>query len=97
MLTEPVKCLHCGSADLVRNGHSKKGKQRFQCRACKKYGRENPSGNAYDQNTKALILAAYHERSSIRGLSRTFGVSRNTVAACGVSRNTVAAWLKKSP
>ena len=52
---------------------------------------ENPGGNAYDDNTKALILAAYYERFSLRGLSRTFGVSRNTVAA----------WLKddhqKSP
>ena len=53
----------------------------IQCRTCKKYGRENPGGNAYDEKTKSLILAACHERSSLRGLSRTFGVSRNTVAA----------------
>jgi len=33
-----------------------------------------------------VILAAYHERTSIRGLRRIFGVSRNTVAA----------WLKKA-
>jgi transposase-like protein len=30
-------------------------------------------------------LRAYQERSSLRGLSRTFGVSRNTVTS----------WLKK--
>ena len=34
-----------------------------------------------------MILRAYEEWSSLRGLSRTFGVSRNTVGA----------WLKKSP
>ena len=39
-----------------------------------------------NENTKAVILAAYHERLSLRGLTRIFGVSRNTVSA----------WLKKS-
>ena len=33
------------------------------------------------------ILRAYHERSSLRGLERTFGVARQTVSK----------WLKKSP
>ncbi|MCP5197107.1 MAG: hypothetical protein H6974_10030 [Gammaproteobacteria bacterium] len=33
-----------------------------------------------------MILRAYEERSGLRGLSRTFGVSRNTVGA----------WLKKA-
>jgi transposase len=32
-----------------------------------------------------MILRAYDERSSLRGLTRTFGVSRNTVTS----------WLKK--
>ena len=35
---------------------------------------------------RELILRAYQERSSLRGLSRTFGVSRNTVTS----------WLKKN-
>lgn len=34
-----------------------------------------------------MILRAYEERSSLRGLTRTFGVARNTVSG----------WLKKSP
>ena len=86
MLTQTLRCAHCGSDALVSNGHAKNGKLRFRCRACRKYGRQNPGSAAYDPATKALILAAYHERTSIRGLSRVFGVSRNTVAA----------WLKKS-
>jgi len=36
---------------------------------------------------KAEILAAYHERMSLRGIARVFSVSRNTISA----------WLKKSP
>ena len=80
------RCAHCASAHLVSNGHAKNGKLRFQCKDCGKYGRQNPGSAAYDEATKAVILAAYHERTSIRGLRRIFGVSRNTVAA----------WLKKS-
>jgi len=48
--------------------------------------RENPQRGAYDEVRKAEILRAYHERTSLRGLQRIFGVSRQTVAA----------WLKKS-
>ncbi len=86
MLTQTLHCGHCGSNRLISNGHAKNGKLRYQCQDCKKYGRQDPGSNAYDDKTKALILAAYHERPSIRGLRRVFGVSRNTVAA----------WLKKS-
>jgi len=87
MLTPVPRCAHCGSEHLVSNGHASNGKLRYQCRACKKYGRQNPGSAAYDEATKAVILAAYQERTSIRGLRRIFGISRNTVAA----------WLKKSP
>ena len=83
MLTHTLRCARCGSADLYSNGHAKNGKLRYQCQGCQKYGRQDPGSNAYDN--KALILAAYRERPSLRGLTRVFGVARNTVAA----------WLKK--
>ncbi len=86
MLTQTLRCSHCGSERLVSNGHAKNGRLRFQCKECKKYGRQDPGSNAYDETTKAVILAAYHERPSLRGLTRVFGVSRNTVST----------WLKKS-
>jgi transposase-like protein len=41
--------------------------------------------NGYAEEEREQILRAYHERSNLRGLSRTFGVSRNTVTS----------WLKK--
>ncbi len=61
------------------------GKQRYKCRACKRSLREQPGTNRYDEATKAQILRAYQERTSLRGLTRIFGVARNTVAA----------WVKK--
>ena len=48
--------------------------------------RADPRPNGYTEEERELILRAYQERSSLRGLTRTFGVSRNTVTN----------WLKKS-
>jgi transposase-like protein len=55
------------------------------CHDCGRYSRDNPQPNGYPQSERETILRAYDERSSLRGLSRTFGVSRNTVTS----------WLKK--
>lgn len=85
MITVTITCLHCGSDQLVRNGHAPNGKQRYRCRACGRQSRENPAPNGYTEEKRSEILKALHERSSLRGIERTFGVSRNTVVA----------WMKK--
>ncbi len=61
------------------------GKQRFLCKDCAKRSRQDPQPNGYTEEQREEILRAYQERSSLRGLARTFGVSRNTVSD----------WLKK--
>ena len=86
MITITVECPHCGSDQLVRNGRAPNGKQRYLCRACQKQSREHPTPHAYPQERREEILRAYEERSSLRGLERTFGVSRHTVIG----------WIKKS-
>jgi transposase-like protein len=85
MITIKLQCRHCQSENLVRNGFSPNGKQKYLCKDCGSQSRENPSSNAYTANQREQILRAYEERSSLRGLTRTFGVSRNTVTA----------WIKK--
>ena len=72
---------------MVRNGRTSNGKQRYLCHACGRTLRENPTTNAYSEQRKAEILRAYHERASLRGLERIYGVSRMTVSG----------WLKKKP
>ena len=86
MVTVTICCQHCGSKDLVRNGYAPNGKQRYRCKTCKRQSRENPSPNGYTEERREEIIRSYQERSSMRGLTRTFGVSRNTVKV----------WLKKS-
>ena len=85
MVTLTLRCQHCQSQRLVRNGLAPDGRQRYLCRDCSKRSREEPRSNAYTEQEREQILRAYDERSSLRGLSRTFGVSRNTVTG----------WIKK--
>jgi len=86
MVTVTICCPYCGSEDLVRNGHTSNGKQKYRCKACNRQNRENPAPNGYTEERREEILRAYQERSSLRGLTRTFKVARNTVRD----------WLKKS-
>ena len=85
-LPQKLFCPACQSHNTNRYGHQN-GRQRFICRTCQKTWRENPGASVVSAERKAQILAAYHERMSLRGIARVFGVSRNTVSA----------WLKKSP
>ena len=86
MVIITICCQHCGSEGLVRNGYAPNGKQRYRCKSCKRRSRENPAPNGYPEERREEIIKAYQERSSMRGLTRTFGVARNTVKD----------WLKKS-
>ncbi len=61
------------------------GKQRFLCKDFGKSSLQNPQPNGYTEEEREETLRAYQERNSLRGLARTFGVSRNTVSS----------WLKK--
>lgn len=72
---------------MVRNGQTRNAKQRYKCKSCGRSFRESPQVNGYSEAEKELILRAYNERPSMRGLGRIFGVSRPTLIS----------WLKKRP
>ena len=71
----------------MRNGRAPNGKQKYLCRACQRQSREDPTPHTYAEERREEILRAYQERSSLRGLERTFGVSRTTILS----------WIKKKP
>lgn len=87
MISVQLFCRHCGAETLVHNGKAPNGKQKYKCRSCGRQSRENPETRAYPEERREEILRAYQERSSLRGLERTFGVARTTVID----------WLKKKP
>jgi len=82
-----LTCRHCGSSGVVKYGIAPNGKQKYLCRECKRQSRDNPTPVGYSSERREEILRAYQERSSLRGLERTFGVHRETVIG----------WLKKKP
>ncbi len=85
MVTITITCSYCSGEQLVRHGLTKNGKQHYLCKDCRRSSRDQPQPNGYTAQAREEILRAYEERSSVRGLTRTFGVSRNTVSA----------WIKK--
>ncbi len=87
MVTIHLTWRHCGSEHLVRNGLTTHAKQRCLGRAGGRRSRETPPPNGDTAAERETIVRADEARSSVRGLARTFGVSRNTVSR----------WLKPSP
>jgi transposase-like protein len=79
------KCRNCDSQNIVKNGHNASGSQQYVCKDCGKRGVLKPKRGDTEAQ-KAQILSASHERSSMRGVQPTFGVSRPTLVS----------WLKKT-
>ena len=72
-------CRHCGSERLRKNGHANNGAQRARCLECGRTFILEPKGPRYDQAFKDQVLAAHQDRTSLRGIKRTFGVCYQTV------------------
>ena len=72
-------CARCGSEKIRKNGHAENGAQRAKCLACGRTFILQPQGARYDQRFKDQVVAAYQDRISIRGITRTFGVCYKTV------------------
>ena len=89
MIQEKItyQCNACESTNLIKNGHSKNGKQQYICKNCGSRGLINARKAKHSEAEKEQILRAYFERPSMRGICRIFNVSRPTLAK----------WLKKSP
>ncbi len=79
-------CNKCDSINIEKNGTDYKGSQKYHCLNCDAYGTLEPQSRSYWQPFKDLVLRAYRERSSMRGIERIFGIARQTLAR----------WLKEA-
>ena len=80
------ECRSCESQTIIKNGFTPSGKQKYICKHCGYNGVINPQ-QGYSEEEIEEIINAYLERPRMRGISRIFGVSRNTLSK----------WLKKIP
>lgn len=79
MVTFTLTCQRCGSQNLIRHGKAPNGKQKYRCKDCGRNSRQDPASRAHAPVFRERVLAAYHERSSQRGVCRIFGISRQTL------------------
>jgi transposase-like protein len=86
MISITIRCRHCQSEALVKNGNTRAGSQRAQCKDCGKTLAVEPKSRAVTPEKEALIERLLEERTTIRGICRA--------AKCGPQ--TVYAVLKKS-
>jgi len=77
MIHQMDVCRHCGSSELMKYGIAPMPSRTIV--VARRQSREYPGSTAYSTERKEEILRAYQERSSLRGLERTFGVARSTV------------------
>ena len=77
-------CRKCQSEELVKNGTNASGSSQYHRKACGAYGVLERKERMMEEK-KGLIINVYQERSSMRGIERTFGVSRTNIE-CLVKR-----------
>ncbi len=86
MVIEVLLCRQCRSHNVIKHGRDKRGVQRFLCHDCHATFQKLEDDRSYTEDFKSQVLASYHERASMRGVSRIFGISRETLNG----------WLKKA-
>jgi insertion element IS1 protein InsB len=84
MITRTVTCPDCASEEVIRYGKTTNGYPRYRCKGCQRTFSDAPE-RGHTEQFKERVLAAYQERMSMRGIARTFHISRNTLTS----------WLKE--
>ena len=76
-----IKCIHCESEEVVKNGKRKTGVECLKCKACKKSFQGSYKNNGSKPETKKMVVKMSVNGSGIRDISRVLGISQNTVIA----------------
>lgn len=79
-----VECPHCHSTDVVKNGKSGEGKQRYLCQneqCARRSFIRNYSYNGCRQEVKKKIPQMVVNGSGIRDTARVLEISQKTVAS----------------
>ena len=61
-----LKCIHCGSEQVVKNGKRATGIQCLKCKKCKRCFQESYTNNGAKPDTKELIVKMSVTGSEIR-------------------------------
>ena len=76
-----IECPHCDSEDLVKNGKSENGTQRYRCHACRRSFQWEYTSRAWLPDVKQQIESQTLNGSGVRDIGRNLGISKDTVVA----------------
>lgn len=76
-----ITCRYCRCNDLIKNGHSPNGTQRYRCNTCGHSFQLHYTYNAWKEGTKEQIDEMTLGSSGVRDIGRTLRISPNTVVA----------------
>jgi transposase-like protein len=78
---EELRCLYCSSNDLVKNGKSPNGTQRWRCNGCKKCFQFDYRYNVYKPGVREKIIEMTLNSSGVRDIGRVLRISKDTVCS----------------
>ena len=79
-----IKCPHCGSEQVSRNGHNKAGKQRYLCNNPECPHRsfvEEYTNKAWDPKVREQVLKLAIDCTGTRATGRILGIAKDSVTA----------------
>ena len=79
MVLIQLKCPRCESTDVRKFGMSSAGKQRYECKNCKKTFQNDYACNACEPKTRSEIYFQTINGSGIRAIARNLGIAKDTV------------------
>ena len=82
--TTTIKCPHCGSEQVSRNGHNRAGKQRYLCNNPQCQHRsfvEEYTNRAWDPKVRGQVLKLAIDCTGTRATGRILGIAKDSVTA----------------
>ena len=76
-----IECPHCDSKDLVKNGQSENGTQRYRCHVCRRSFQWEYTYRAWLPDVQHQIESQTLNGSGVRDIGRNLGISKDTVVA----------------
>lgn len=74
-----ISCPRCGHTDLMKNGRSKVGSQRYHCKSCDKSFLLDYKYKAWKPGVKEEIWTQTFNGGGVRATARCLGINKNTV------------------
>ena len=76
-----IKCVDCGSIEVIKFGKRPNGHQRYRCKSCNKTFQLEYTYKACEPGTKEKIVEMAMNASGTRDTARTLKISRGTVTS----------------